>query len=103
MRALIFCLCLPAALAQPGADPWTELRAKNPPGVEFSLRLLRQGTYREGELLRAEVYYPGRTTLPAQRPPAEMWSGGGFLLDPAATCGTLPAPCFPSAGADAGG
>jgi NADH:ubiquinone oxidoreductase subunit E len=95
MRGLIFLMCLPAAVAQPGADPWSGLRAKNPSGVEFSLRLLREGSYREGELIRAEVHYPG-LSAPAQRPPAAMWQSNGFLLDPAAACGTLASPCFPS-------
>jgi len=97
MRGLICLLCLPAAVAQPGADPWSGLRAKNPAGVEVSLRLLRDGRYREGELIRAEVHYPGLGAAPAQRPPAEMWPAHGFLLDPAAACGTLASPCFQSA------
>jgi len=98
MRGLIFLMCLPAAVAQPSADPWSGLRAKNPSGVEVSLCLLREGSYREGELIRAEVHYPGLSASPAQRPPAEMWQSDGFLLDPAAACGTLASPCFPSAG-----
>src|ERR1035437_1018710 len=98
MRCGLICLlCLPAALAQTGADPWSGLRAKNPPGVEVSLRLLREGSYRERELIRAEVHYPGQGVPPAQRPPAEMWQSDGFLLDPAGTCGTLASPCFPFA------
>src|SRR5674476_760533 len=101
MRGLIFLMCLPAAIAQPSADPWSGLRAKNPPGVEVSLRLLREGTYREGELIRAEVHYPG-PSAPAQRPPAELWTPNGFLLDPAAVCGTLASPCFPSFGVGGG-
>lgn len=96
MRGLICLLCLPAAIAQPSADPWSGLRAKNPPGVEVSLRLLRDGSYREGELIRAEVHYPG-PSAPVQRPPLEMWGSNGFLLDPAAACGAPASPCFPTA------
>jgi hypothetical protein len=87
-------MCLPAALAQPGADPWSGLRAKNPPGIEVSLRLLREGSYREGELIRAEVHYPGESVPPPQGPPAELWTQSGFLLDPSSACGTLASPCF---------
>jgi hypothetical protein len=97
MRCGLICLlCLPAALAQQSADPWSDLRAKNPPGIEISLLLLRHGSYREGELIRAEVHYSG-PGAPAPRPPAELWTPNGFLLDPAAACGTLASPCFPSA------
>jgi hypothetical protein len=96
MRGLICLLCLPAALAQPGADPWRELRAKNPPGIEVSLRLLREGSYREGELIRAEVHYPGRSVPPPQGPPVDLWTPNGFLFDPAAVCGPLTSPCLPS-------
>ena len=102
MRCGLICLlCLPAAFAQPGADPWSGLRAKNPPGVEVSLRLLREGSYRQGELIRAEARYPG-PGVPAQRPPAEMWQSAGILLDPAAVCGTLASSCYPSAGVGGG-
>src|ERR1035437_394171 len=90
MRYVLICLLfLPAAVAQPGADPWRELRAKNPPGIEVSLRLLREGSYREAELIRAEVHYPGESVPPPQGPPAELWTQSGFLLDPSAACSTL--------------
>ena len=97
MRYGLICLLfLPATVAQPGPDPWSGLRAKNPPGIEVSLRLLREGSYREGELIRAEVHYPGRSSPPPQGSPAELWTPYGFLLDPAAACGTLASSCFPS-------
>jgi hypothetical protein len=102
MRGWICLLCCSAAVAQPGADPWSELRAKNPPGIEVSLRLLREGSYREGELIRAEVHYPGRNVPPPQGPPVELWTPNGFLLDPAAACGTLASPCFPFFGVGGG-
>src|SRR5664279_1429940 len=103
MRYGLICLLfLPVTVAQPGADPWSELRAKNPPGIEVSLRLLREGSYREGELIRAEVHYPGRNVPPPQGPPVELWTPNGFLLDPAAACGTLASPCFPFFGVGGG-
>src|SRR5664279_3213130 len=99
MRYGLICLLfLPATVAQPGPDPWSGLRAKNPPGIEVSLRLLREGSYREGELIRAEVHYPGRSVPPPQGTPAELWTPNGFLLDPAAACGRLASPCFPCFG-----
>jgi hypothetical protein len=103
MRFGLICLLfLPAAVAQSGADPWSGLRAKNPPGIEVSLRLLREGSYREGELIRAEVHYPGRSFPPPQGPPVDLWTANGFLLDPAAACGTLASPCFPFFGVGRG-
>jgi len=98
MRCGLICLlCLPAVFAQQSPDPWTGLRAKNPPGVEVSLRLLREGSYREDELIRAEVTDPGPGVPPPQPLPPEIWSFYGFLFDPAGNCGTLASPCFPSA------
>ena len=94
MRGLICLLCLHAALAQRGGDLWSGLRAQNTPGVEFSVRLAGGGSYQEGELIRAEIHYPGPSAA-AQGPPAELWQSNGFLLDPAAACGTLASPCFP--------
>jgi hypothetical protein len=94
MRGLICLLCLHAALAQRGGDLWSGLRAQNPPGAEFSVRLAGGGSYQEGELIRAEIHYPGPSAA-AQGPPAELWQSNGFLLDPAAACGTLASPCFP--------
>src|ERR1039458_9908486 len=86
---LICLLCCSAAVAQPGADPWSALRAKNPPGIEVLLRLLREGSYRQGELIRAEVSDPGPGVPPPQPLPPEIWSFYGFLFDPAGNCGTL--------------
>jgi hypothetical protein len=97
MRRLIWLLFLPAALAQQSPDPWSGLRAKDPSGVEVLLRLLRAGSYREGELIRAEVSDPDPGSPPPQPLPPEIWSFYGFLFDPAGTCGTLASPCFPSA------
>jgi hypothetical protein len=97
MRRLIWLLYLPVALAQQSPDPWSALRAKNPPGIEVLLRLLREGSYRQSELIRAEVTDPGPGVPPPQPLPPEIWSSYGFLFDPAGTCGTLASPCFPSA------
>src|ERR1035438_7528599 len=103
MRYVLICLLfLPAAVAQPSADPWRELRAKNPPGIEVSLRLLREGSYREAELIRAEVHYPDQSVPQPQGPSAELWTANGFLLAPSAACGTLASPCFWSAPAGGG-
>ena len=90
-------LCFPAAFAQQSPDPWSALRAKSPPGIVVTMRLLREGSYRQSELIRAEVSYPGPDLGQPQPPPTEIWSSYGFLLDPAASCGTLAYPCFPSA------
>jgi hypothetical protein len=97
MRRLIWLLYLPVALAQQSPDPWSGLRAKNPPGIEVLLRLLQEGSYRQGELIRAEVTDPGPDVPPPQPMPPEIWSSYGFLFDPAGNCGTLASPCFPSA------
>jgi hypothetical protein len=103
MRYGLICLLfLPAAIAQTGADPWSQLRAKNPPGIEVSLRLLREGSYREGELIRAEVHFPGQRVPTPKGPTVDLWTPNGFLLDPAAACGTLASPCFWSAPAGGG-
>src|ERR1017187_1300828 len=97
MRRLIWLLYLPVALAQQSPDPWSGLRAKNPSGVGVLLRLLREGSYRQGELIRAEVSDPDPGSPPPQPLPPEIWSFYGFLFDPAGNCGTLASPCFPSA------
>jgi hypothetical protein len=96
MRAL---LCIPlllaahaAAAAQQSADPaWSDMRAKNPPGIEFSLRLADPHAYSEGELIRALIAFPGPGSL--QPPPRELWQFAGVLLDPAGECGSLASPC----------
>jgi hypothetical protein len=94
MRGLLCLFWVSVAVAQPGADPWGTLRSRNPSGVEITLRLLREGSYRQGELIRADVHYPVETRTP-QHLPREQWHSNGFLLDPAGVCGTLESPCFP--------
>ena len=94
-RATVSCglpclLSVTAAIAQ-----WGGLQSKNPPGIELSLRLTEPHSYREGELIRAEIRFPGRSPMPAQ-PPRETWQFAGFLLDPARSCGSVPSPCFSS-------
>jgi hypothetical protein len=94
---LFWLCCVPVALAQPNAGPgWSDLEAKNPPGLEFSLRLVESHSYRESESIRAEIRLPGRSLAPAQQPPPEQWQFAGFLLDPAGDCGSLASPCFSS-------
>ena len=94
----LLCLfCAPAAVAQQSEPPaWSELQAKNPQGIELSLRLAEPHSYRAGELIRAEIRFPGRSFAPAQQPPRERWQFAGFLLDPAGNCGSLASPCFQS-------
>ena len=97
-RAMVSCglLCLlavPAAVAQPA---WSDLRSKTPPGIDLSLRLTEPHSYREGELIRAEIRFPGRSPAPPQQPTREIWQFAGFLLDPAGSCGSVASPCFPS-------
>ena len=95
-RATVSCglpclLSVTAAIAQ-----WGDLQSKNPPGIELSLRLTEPHSYREGELIRAEIRFPGRSPAPPQQPPREIWQFAGFLLDPAGSCGSVASPCFPS-------
>jgi hypothetical protein len=92
----LLCLfCVSAAVAQRSEPPaWSELQ--NPQGIELSLRLAEPHSYRAGELIRAEIRFPGRSLAPAPQPPREVWQFAGFLLDPAGNCGSLTLPCFPS-------
>jgi hypothetical protein len=91
----LLCLfCAPAVIAQRSENPaWSELRVKNPPGIEFSLRLAEPHSYRAGELIRAQIRFSGWSPAPAQRP-RELWQFAGFLLDPIENCGTLASPCY---------
>jgi hypothetical protein len=59
------------------------------------LRLAEPHPYREGELIRARIGFPGANWLSAQ-PPRERWQFAGFLLDPVRDCGSLASPCFQS-------
>ncbi|MGA2330043.1 MAG: hypothetical protein ABSH05_27700 [Bryobacteraceae bacterium] len=94
----LLCLyCAAAAVAQRSAGPvWSDLQAKNPPGIELSLRLTEPHSYLQGELIRAQIGFPGRSFAPAQQPPRERWQFAGFLLDPAGDCGSLVSPCHES-------
>src|SRR5579872_3231354 len=76
---------------------WSDLEARNPPGLDFSLRLTDPQVYHEGELIRAAVRFRSANPAPAQEPPPERWQFAGFLLDPAADCGSFASPCFSSA------
>jgi hypothetical protein len=64
--------------------------------AQVSLRLLENRSYREGELIRAEVQPLGQPFVPGQPPPKERWQYAGFLLDPSRKCGSLATPCFQS-------
>ena len=98
MRTVLLWLCCAlAAVAQQHVGPsWSDLEAKNPPGIELSLRLVEPHSYLESESIRAEIRLPGRSPAPAQQPPREQWQFAGFLLDPAGDCGSLARPCFAS-------
>jgi hypothetical protein len=94
MRAVLLVVSLPVLFAQPGAqvsstDPWTDLRAKNPPDLELSLRLTASHPYHRGELIPVEAKVPGMASEGQ-----EYWQFGGFLLDPVVDCGSLQKPCF---------
>jgi hypothetical protein len=85
----LLCLfCAPAVMAQ-----WSELRAKNPPRIDLTLRLAQPHSYRAGELIRAQIMFSGPIPAPPQRL-RELWQFAGLLLDPAGNCGTLASPCF---------
>ncbi len=87
-------LCAATAVAQQSeGPPWSGLEAKNPLGFKMSLRLTKPRTYRQGELIRAEVTFSGQGA-PGQEPSREIWHFAGGLLDPAGDCGSLAAPCL---------
>ena len=99
VRAVLIVVSLPALFAQPSAqvsnkDPWADLRAKNPPGLELSLRLTAQHPYHRGELIPVEATAHSMASNPGQAPVQEIWQFSGFLLDPAVDCGSLQKPCF---------
>src|SRR5882724_7726938 len=94
MRFFVLGLIPVALVGQSGAT-WNDLRAKNPSGIEFHLRLMEARECRQGELIRIELNLPSFS--PGQLPPAEQWQPAGFLLDPPADCGTVAKPCQPRA------
>jgi hypothetical protein len=93
--SILLCLLpVPVAVAEQNASAvWSDLQARNPPGLEFSLRLTDPHSYREGELIRAEIRFPSQSQASAQQPPPASWQFYGLLLDPAKDCGTLASPC----------
>ena len=92
---LVCLFAVPAVVAQRNAGAiWNDLRAKNPPGIELSLRLIDPHGYREGELIRAEIKLPGGSLAPTPHAPQETWQFAGLLLDPPANCGSLASPCL---------
>src|SRR5260370_33522510 len=95
ISSILLCLLpVPVAVAQQNASAvWSDLQARNPPGLEFSLRLTDPHTYREGELIRAAIRFPSQSQASAQQPQPESWQFYGLLLDPAKDCGTLVSPC----------
>ena len=92
--SLVVVLFVPALEAQPGGDPlWSDLRSKNPPGLDFRLRLIEPHVYRQGELIQGEENFP-RQFPGGQPPPPEQWQSAGFLFDPQMDCGSLRTPCY---------
>jgi hypothetical protein len=91
---LIFPLVVPAVFGQPNPrDPWSDLRSNNPPGIRFSLRLVKAQEFRQGELITMEMSFPGQSLV--QSPPSkELWQGAGFLLDPPVDCGSMGKLCL---------
>jgi hypothetical protein len=102
MRSVLLVVLLPALFAQP-ADLWADLRAKNPPGFELSLRLTAPHPFHRGELIPVVANVPGMAPGPGQAPADEFWQFSGFLLDPAVDCGTLQKPCSGLGGRNFGG
>src|SRR5258708_1582308 len=98
ISSILLCLLsVPVAVAQQNASAvWSDLQARNPPGLEFSLRLTDPHSYREGELIRAEIRFPAANLAAARQPQPERWQLYGLLLDPAKDCGSLVSPCFSS-------
>lgn len=97
MRAILILIGLSCTLAaQSDTDGgWSELRSRNPPQLGFSIRLLNQRAYHEGELIRAEVRYPPPHFVPGREPPPpEQWQFAGYLLHPERGCGSPEKPCF---------
>ena len=93
MRILTLLWLVPVLNAQSGGAPWSNLRSENPPGLSVTLRLVNPHTFRQGELIAAELNLPDHP--PAQTtPPAEHWQFAGIVLDPPADCGTVAKPCF---------
>src|SRR5579862_3493623 len=81
--------------AQPAGDSlWSDLRSKNPPGLDFQLRLIDPHVYRQGELIQGEGNFPGQGFAAGQPLPQEQWQFGGFLLDPQTACGSVRMPCY---------
>ena len=99
MRAVLLVVTLPVLFAQQGAqvsskDLWADLRAKNPPDLELSVRLTASHPYHRGELIPVEANVLGMASNPREAPAQEYWQFGGFLLDPALDCGSLQKPCL---------
>jgi hypothetical protein len=60
---------------------------------DLSIRIEAPHPFYQGELIGAEIRFPGQKVLPGGPPPAEMWQFAGFLLDPAIGCGAAATPC----------
>src|SRR5690242_8261139 len=86
MVAAALVAVLPAQQADP---PWTMMRAANPPGLNFHLRLPGISSFHDRELIPATLQTPGPASTPG---PAE-WQFFGLLLSPSVECGTVAKPC----------
>jgi hypothetical protein len=96
LPAVLCVAFVPAVSQQTAPPPWSELKTRNPPGLEILLQLIEPHRYREGELIRAQILFPAKSFAPGRQPPPEQWQFAGFLLDPAGDCGSADKPCFQS-------
>jgi hypothetical protein len=88
IRILVVSLVSVCASGQTFQQTWQTLQAGNPAGAAITLRIA--GTqFHQGEPVPFSVDLP--KTPPS---PDRIYQFGGFLLDPAAECGSLQRPCF---------
>src|SRR5262245_34446895 len=89
MKIVMVVVVLAAALPAQQADPWSAMRAANPEGLNFPLRLPGKSSFHDRELMPATLQVPS----PASQPGPAEWQFIGLLLDPAGECGTVAKPC----------
>jgi hypothetical protein len=99
MRARQLVLVLVCALSPArGADQpsfsqtYQSLKALNPQGIAFTLRIPNTRPFHEGELIPIEMEFH-RPDAGASQPPQIQYQSAGAILDPIRTCGSLQNPC----------